>query len=57
MTEPTPAYQFENLCLYQNDLDEMEDGRWINDSVVHLAGRKIELEANENCKNSEKKNV
>ena len=57
MSEDKVVYEFENITLYQRDLSEIENGDWINDTSIHLAGRKIELSANSQLNKDEKKNI
>ena len=49
------VYSFENIDVHGWELEAMENGDWINDTIVHLAGRKLEILANEKFKNSGKK--
>ena len=57
MTEDEVVYSFENIILYKMELDVIENEEWINDTCVHLAGRKIELSANSNLNQNDKKKV
>ncbi|EAY18981.1 Clan CE, family C48, Ulp1-like cysteine peptidase [Trichomonas vaginalis G3] len=56
MSNSKYIYSFENLLITQTDADLIKNCQWINDTLIHLAGRKIELE---NLKETEdgKKNI
>ena len=49
------VYTFENIEVKLNDLIAIQKNQWINDTNVHLAGRKIELEANKDFPDDQKK--
>ena len=47
MTENTLLYSFENIEVYKRELFIVLTNQWVNDTIVHLAGRKLELKANQ----------
>lgn len=49
MTERQRLYAFENLEIYDDDFSRITNNDWLNDELIHLAGRKIEIQANKNC--------
>lgn len=55
MSKKKVIYSFENISVYESDVDRLKSCEWINDTLLYLAGRKIEIkyqkEIEENHKN------
>ncbi|EAX92794.1 Clan CE, family C48, Ulp1-like cysteine peptidase [Trichomonas vaginalis G3] len=44
MGKAQAIYHFENISIYDTDINIIKNNEWVSARLVHLAGRKIELE-------------
>lgn len=49
MKKSKPIYTFENWTIYEDDYKKITGDDWLNDELIGLAGRKLEIQANKDC--------